>query len=401
MNTQDSNHASSDANVRSDAAAGSIRVGSIRGTVVRIHPAFVVAALATAGMCMGTASWHPVLFLPALLAAVAVHELAHAIVARRLGYRADSVVLHPLLNTELPADPEDRPWDVCRIALAGPAANLLVAIAAGAALPGRGAGHDPAATVTAALAGDGFLVRLFLLNALFAVLNFVPAYPADGGRALYAALSVRLNPAAALSASAILSQFVAGLLALAAFAQGNLLIGLIAVMISLATTREMRRHNVNRNLAGRTLRDVMIPRPQTVAPGASLGSVAAGFSKSRQRFFPVMCGDDVLGVLRREAVIQRIASDGEAAHAYVAAAMERRIETASPDELLEDMLSRQVLRSNRPVLVLDGGNLVGMVTRESIQERLVARPATAGGRLPEGGAALRGELRTAEHGRRG
>ena len=116
----------------------------------------------------------------AFFACLAVHEVAHAVVARRFGVRVRGITLFLLggvaeIEGELPS-----PGSEFAVALAGPATS--VAIASVLALGSRwadGLGWTGA---------EGVLFTLSVVNLGVAVFNLIPGLPLDGGRILRAAI---------------------------------------------------------------------------------------------------------------------------------------------------------------------------------------------------------------------
>jgi len=109
-----------------------------------------------------------------------LHEFAHAFIARMEGMHVVEIVLHPFGGlTRFSREPET-PRAEFRIAIAGPAASFLLAVAFVLLM---------AAANSAGL--DILAILLFLLalsNFLLAVFNLFPGYPLDGGRVLRAYL---------------------------------------------------------------------------------------------------------------------------------------------------------------------------------------------------------------------
>lgn len=113
-----------------------------------------------------------------LLGSVLLHELGHALTARRLGVGVKGITLEILGGyTEMERDAPN-PRVELLVSLAGPAVSLLIAVAAGAATIGVPA-DGPVYEV---------LLLLALANAIVAVFNLLPGLPLDGGRALRAAV---------------------------------------------------------------------------------------------------------------------------------------------------------------------------------------------------------------------
>lgn len=115
-------------------------------------------------------------FVVCLLASVLLHELGHALTARRHGIGVRGITLELLGGyTEMERDAPNPKVDA-QVALAGPAVSLVLgAIAAGAtvALPGGGLIHQLAFQLAAS-------------NLIVAAFNSLPGLPLDGGRALRA-----------------------------------------------------------------------------------------------------------------------------------------------------------------------------------------------------------------------
>ena len=116
-----------------------------------------------------------------VLAAAAVHELGHCLVLRALGARISGLRID-LLGAELTADRSALSYggELASV-LAGPAANLLCALAL--TLLGGG-GHFAAGA-----------------ELVLCAVNLLPVRPLDGGQALYLLVSWRAGPGAGESAA--------------------------------------------------------------------------------------------------------------------------------------------------------------------------------------------------------
>jgi Zn-dependent protease len=171
---------------------------------VRLHSFFLLFAAFT--LLLGwTASLQPEMEDALLIAAaslgvlfvsVLVHELAHLGVARRLGGGSDEIVLGPLGGMAPLRSPPDAQAD-CLVHLAGPIVNLAISLCAGLLIvivvdqslipllhPLAPGGLTE---------GDASWIRgaklVFWINWGLFLVNMLPAFPFDGGRALRAALA--------------------------------------------------------------------------------------------------------------------------------------------------------------------------------------------------------------------
>ena len=163
--------------------------------------------------------------------AVLLHELAHMAAARRRGLGPGEVELLPFggvarLGTELAL----RPADEVRVALAGPACNLVLTVAA-LVLKSYGIWHPDLGP---------FFVRINLMLAGF---NLLPAFPLDGGRICRALWANRVGLSRATHRAARLGQVIGVLtvllgLAGVALGTGGLVPAVIGFFVFFAAARE-------------------------------------------------------------------------------------------------------------------------------------------------------------------
>ena len=118
-----------------------LRIGTIAGSPVLVSPSwFLVAGLiayvmgpAVDDVQPGLGGWKylvGVAFAVALYGAVLLHEASHAIVARRFGYRIQSITLHFLGGATAIDRESERPRQEFWIAVVGPITSLAVGGAA-------------------------------------------------------------------------------------------------------------------------------------------------------------------------------------------------------------------------------------------------------------------------------
>lgn len=162
-----------------------MKLFTIRGIPVHLHISFLVLAAAFVGWELITGGLGGAASLAlmglGLFGSVLLHELGHALMARRHDINTRSITLYPFGGVAaLEAEPRDPDAELA-IALAGPAVNgLLFGLALPFALMGS--------TVAGIFAGMNLIMGLF---------NLAPAFPMDGGRVLRAWLSKRKGAASA------------------------------------------------------------------------------------------------------------------------------------------------------------------------------------------------------------
>jgi len=157
------------------------RLATIGGVPVYIGRSWpVIALIIVATFGPGVASSRPDLGLGAyavalgfavlLLISVFAHEASHAVVATRLGYRVNRVVADLMGGHTAYDSSTTRPGASALVAIAGPAANALLAVVGWLALPAFPDG------IASALAS-----AIVYTNAFVAGFNLLPGLPLDGG----------------------------------------------------------------------------------------------------------------------------------------------------------------------------------------------------------------------------
>lgn len=350
------------------------RIGRIAGIDVFVHFTFLlllgwVAAshylahgdLAEAMSGLG--------FIVALFGIVILHELGHALAARRYGIRTRDITLLPIGGVaRLERMPED-PKQELVVAFAGPAVNVV--LAAGIYL-GLLLGHGLAPISDAVRVGAGFLSQLFWVNVMLAVFNLLPAFPMDGGRVLRALLAMRLDYVHATQVAATVGQAMAILFGFIGLFANPFLI-FIALFVWLGASQEASMVQMRSALKGIPIMRAMITDFRTLQPDDSLARaiehVLAGF----QQDFPVVEGGRLVGVLTRNDLTTGLARYGP--EARVGDAMHREFITTEPREMLHTAFTRLQSGGCHTIPVMDGDRLMGLMTAENLAEVLMIQEA--------------------------
>jgi Zn-dependent protease len=176
----------------------SLSLGRWWGVSVYLHIFFLLSALLALPFTLADSELMVagILAVTVLLLSVALHELAHALAAVRVGGKVDAVVLGPvggLISPRVPDEPEVHLF----VALFGPLVHLLLAVLAAVVLAAVGNTElvgllNPFATPRDLVEpGSAWLVAAKLtlwLNWILMLLNLLPTYPFDGGPILRAML---------------------------------------------------------------------------------------------------------------------------------------------------------------------------------------------------------------------
>ncbi len=183
-------------------------IGRVAGIDLYLHPTFLIL-LAFVGIWNGGLA--TVVFVSALFGCVLLHELGHALMARRYGIPTEDITLYPIGGVARLQRMPRSPGAEIAIALAGPAVNIAIAILLVPLLILLGfAGTFSAADLEAGGGGlAAWVLNLILVNLILAGFNLIPAFPMDGGRVFRALLSGWLGRGKATEVAATVGQALA------------------------------------------------------------------------------------------------------------------------------------------------------------------------------------------------
>lgn len=175
-------------------------------------------------------------FILLLFVCVIMHEFGHALTARRYGIATRHITLLPIGGVALLEGMPDNPRQEIMVALAGPAVNLLIALALWLWLV---LGNSVLQLDMNTVFAGSFVHKLLIINIILAVFNLLPAFPMDGGRVLRAAISMFAGPEKATLIAARIGQALALGMAFIGWHYDPFLI-FIAVFIWMSAASEQR-----------------------------------------------------------------------------------------------------------------------------------------------------------------
>ncbi len=316
------------------------------------------------------------------VASLILHELGHAVVARRMGVPVAGIELWffgglTVMSRET-ATPAEEGW----IAAAGPAVTFVLVVLlfiAGAAIPGHFFDlivGNTGFTVTPLLA---LVWGLWLINALLLVFNLLPAFPLDGGRLLRALVwrvtgSRDRGTYLAGRAGQVLAVLI-GLFGIWGIAQRQpfaIVTLALAYMLYQPAGMAVAQQAAGRRISGMTVADVMDPNPVTIPAEMTLLDA----QDQRLLHYPLPWFAVVdhacrfLGVVRADRVTSEIQAGRPALRIDEVLDDGGRVLAISEDQSLQDVLrSVDALLRSEGVRRLDGmvavdgdGVLRGVVT---------------------------------------
>jgi Zn-dependent protease len=320
-------------------------------------------------------------------ASLILHELGHALVARRNGLGVVGIDLWAFGGITRTSGLVERPGIEFRVAAAGPLVTLaviVVCVLAGALLTDTGRFINLAVGDTSVHATPALLWLSWVgtINALVLIFNLVPAFPLDGGQIAHAAIwrrtgdrnrATRYTGRAGQGFALVLGAL--GLVGLASNSSLGLLWMVLAFFLYQAAGQAVVQGSLGQRIQGITVADIMDREPVTVPAGLTLlDAQEQFFLRYRWPWFAVVDpAQHFLGVVRQARIDEEIAAGRPALSVVevLEADLPVRIGMQAP---LESLLGAEGLgRLGAMVAVDTDGVLQGVVTLAQVRQAL--RPA--------------------------
>lgn len=353
----------------------SIFTARFGGREIRIHLTFVVLLLFLLLVEVNRSGPRVItrvfIITGLILLSAMLHEFGHVWASARQCFPIKGFVLLPIggLTMGDPSAQEESARNLRKeisIALAGPLVNAVLAGVTAAALFAMG--KAPTLRLTPPLVTPANLVTSFFwINACLFVVNLLPAFPLDGGRILRAVLARRMDFRLATRRSVSLGQIFAGLFMLAGAAlniQGLMLIGFF---IFIAAQMEERTVMFQTVVEAVQMEDIMLTEFSILSPADTLEDALNKAVHCLQDDFPVVSGGDLVGVITRQTIVDRLRAEG---NGYVQGAMSKAFEIASRTESLGSAFRKLTSRGLSLIPVVDQERLVGIVTLQHLMHSM-------------------------------
>jgi Zn-dependent protease/CBS domain-containing protein len=351
----------------------SIKIGRLFGIDVFVHFTFLLLLV-----FLGFVYWqrtdsteaalYGVAFILALFGCVLLHELGHALMARRYGIQTRDITLLPIGGLarleRMPEDPMQEFW----VAVAGPAVNVVIAGLLFLWIAATGGSHSGELGFEAGSVAH----RLMAVNIFLVLFNLLPAFPMDGGRVLRALLSARIGRRRATVIASNICQGMAIVFGILGFLYNPFLV-FIAIFVYLGAQAEAGLVEMQSALQGLTVQDAMMTRFRTLSRFDTLGKAVDELLAGSQQDFPVVDQDEPIGILRRNDLVKALTENRR--DTAVQDVMCRECEAVEAWTALRPVVETMQTQACSTVPVVQAGRLVGLLTLENISEMIMINNA--------------------------
>lgn len=354
----------------------SIPIGRLFGVDVRLHLTFVILPMfvfwteyaARQGAANGP---RDLALVGIILVCVALHELGHMLASRRFGLTPKAVILLPITGVALYEESRTEkqasalPWKrEIWLALAGPLVNLAVAGFATAVIAASGSGIE--LWKWPFLQASQLTKSIVWANLYIALLNFMPAYPLDGGRILRAFFSRTMDASSATRRAVSISNAIAMVLIFAGLFTDSWLT-MVGVIVFSAAQLEERALVFQSVLDNVRLEEVMLTDFATLSPADTLEDALEKAVHSLQDDFPVVRGSDMVGVISKTRILDALRAEG---NGYVQAVMNKIFDVSVRHDSLSSAFRKLTARSSSIIPVVEDQRLVGIVTLQNLMHSM-------------------------------
>ncbi|WP_299817939.1 site-2 protease family protein [uncultured Pontibacter sp.] len=355
----------------------SLNLGSIAGIKILVHWTFVLLiAWITFSEAQRGSDTNTILlaigFILTVFLCVVLHELGHALTAKRFGIKTKMITLLPIGGVASLERMPEKPKQELLIAVAGPAVNVAIALLLWLTLPSLQ--NIPNEEFFIRITPANFLYLLLFVNVVLVVFNAIPAFPMDGGRVLRALLAFKLGRVRATQIAANLGQLLAiGFIFIGLFYNPFLI--LIGAFVFFGAYAENMLVQHLDYLRGHSVREGMMTNFVSLAPSETVKDALNKLLMGSEHEFIIELEGKVVGILTRMQLIQAVKE--EQLNIAVSEIMSHDFRTFNVQDKLSEAYT-ELQKTRAPLLpVLENGRLAGVINTDNINEFIMIKSALA------------------------
>jgi Zn-dependent protease/CBS domain-containing protein len=355
---------------------GSFKLGNIAGIGVFIHwtfsilIAYIIFSNYRAGHDAERIGWM-VLFVCSIFGTVFLHELGHALAAKRYGIKTKDITILPIGGLARLEKIPEKPVEELVVALAGPAVNIALAgiTALFITMPSA---NELTIQLTGGVNSGNFFLNFFIVNIWLAVFNLIPAFPMDGGRVLRALLAMKMQRHTATTVAARIGQFLAlGFIFLGFFSNPFLIF--IGLFIILGAQGEAQMTKAGFMMKGVLVRDILMKKYETIAESDTIETAVNKLLNGQCKNFVVMANQQPVATLGRDEIIKALSDNGK--QTILQSVADKNPIRLNVNQSLEEVYPIMIAAKNSLAFVYDKQQFIGVLDLENILEFIMVKEA--------------------------
>jgi Zn-dependent protease len=355
---------------------GSFKLGNIAGIGVFIHwtfsilIAYIIYSNYSAGHEAERIGWM-VLFVCSIFGTVFLHELGHALAAKRYGISTKDITILPIGGLARLEKIPKKPAEELVVALAGPAVNIALAgiTALFITMPST---NELTIQLTNGVNASNFFLNFFIVNIWLAVFNLIPAFPMDGGRVLRALLAMKMERHIATNVAAKIGQVLAlGFIFLGFF--GNPFLIFIGLFIILGAQGEAHMTKAEFMMKGILVRDILMKNYETIEESNTIETAVNKLLNGQCKNFVVMANQLPIATLGRDEIIKALSESGK--QTLLLSVADKNPIRLNVNQSLEEVYPTMIAGKNSMAFVYDNQQFIGVLDLENILEFIMVKEA--------------------------
>ncbi|MGI9546373.1 MAG: site-2 protease family protein [Flavobacteriaceae bacterium] len=356
---------------------GTLKLGRIRGIKIEVHWTFTLLLIWVVfldiqrGGSFNSALLN-IIFILLIFVCVVLHELGHALTARRYKINTKGITLLPIGGVASLEKMPEKPGQELLVALAGPAVNVLIALLLLLVVPLRtylGLDAESLEQLLSAPSLETLLFYLLVANIMLVAFNLIPAFPMDGGRVFRAILSFTMDRVRATEIAASLGQVLAVIFFILGLFYNPFLV-LIALFIFIGAYGENKMVKQSSLVEGHLISEAMLTNITLIHPDNHLAEVVDIVIAGSEKDFVVMSGDQIEGLLYHKDILKNARNDTLKVSDIMNVQF-KTLNASMPLQRFFDLLSNQ---KNLFFPVTDEtGKLLGAIDMNNVSEFLVLK----------------------------
>lgn len=353
---------------------GSFKLGNISGIGIFIHWTFwllivyIVFSNYRAGHTAQQIVWS-VIFILSIFFTVFLHELGHALAAKRYNIKTKDIILLPIGGLARLESIPEKPKEELIVAFAGPAVNILLAFVTSLFITIPDA-KDLTIQLASGVNHSNFFLNFFIVNIWLAIFNLIPAFPMDGGRVLRALLSMKFERHIATNIAARIGQVLSiGFVFLGFFSSPFLVF--IGLFIFVGAQAEANYTQIRSTLSEYKVKDVLMKDFKVIDKNETVKKAVQLLLNGQSKNFLITENNQPVGTLSRDEIIKALSERGE--NEVIENVMNRSLIFLHPNSPLKTVYQQSQLNKSSLMPVMDNNQLIGTLDMENILEFIMVK----------------------------